>query len=46
VIEHARTAYDQDGRPFRLTITVYKPDASRIRFIAGDVPDEVWNRGI
>lgn len=45
VIEHARTAYDQNGEPFRLTITVYKPRANRIRFIAGEVPDEVWEKG-
>ncbi|TDD91460.1 GntR family transcriptional regulator [Actinomadura darangshiensis] len=45
VIEHTRTAYDQRGEPFRLTITVYKPGTNRIRFIAGDVPAEVWERG-
>ncbi|SFN05741.1 DNA-binding transcriptional regulator, GntR family [Actinomadura madurae] len=42
VIEHKRTAYDQNGEPFRLTITVYKPGTNKIRFIAGDVPDTVW----
>ncbi|MEU8802105.1 GntR family transcriptional regulator [Spirillospora sp. NPDC048819] len=45
VIEHRRTAYDQNGEPFRLTVTVYKPGANKIRFIAGEVPDEVWQRG-
>ncbi|MEO3827239.1 GntR family transcriptional regulator [Actinomadura sp. B10D3] len=45
VIEHKRTAYDQHGEPFRLTITVYKPGTNKIRFIAGEVPDEVWERG-
>ncbi|MGI5322495.1 GntR family transcriptional regulator [Actinomadura nitritigenes] len=45
VVEHRRTAYDQHGDPFRLTITVYKPGNNRIRFIAGEVPAEVWNRG-
>ncbi|TDC76960.1 GntR family transcriptional regulator [Actinomadura sp. 7K507] len=44
VIEHRRTAYDQNGEPFRLTITIYKPGANKIRFIAGEVPDEVWQR--
>ncbi|TDB89692.1 GntR family transcriptional regulator [Actinomadura sp. KC216] len=44
VIEHTRTAYDQNGEPFRLTITVYKPGANLIRFIAGQVPDEVWDK--
>ncbi|NVI90496.1 GntR family transcriptional regulator [Actinomadura sp. BRA 177] len=45
VIEHIRTAFDQNGEPFRLTVTVYKPGTNKIRFIAGDVPDEVWERG-
>jgi GntR family transcriptional regulator len=45
VIEHKRTAYDQNGEPFRLTVTIYKPGTNKIRFIAGEVPDEVWNRG-
>lgn len=38
-------AYDQNGEPFRLTVTVYKPGANKIRFIAGEVPDEVWELG-
>lgn len=45
VIEHVRTAFDQNGEPFRLTVTVYKPGTNKIRFIAGQVPDEVWERG-
>ncbi|MFC4050845.1 GntR family transcriptional regulator [Actinomadura syzygii] len=45
VIEHRRTAYDQHGEPFRLTVTIYKPGTNRIRFIAGEVPVEVWERG-
>ena len=45
VIEHVRTAFDQNGEPFRLTVTVYKPGTNKIRFIAGEVPDEVWERG-
>ncbi|MFG2086442.1 MULTISPECIES: GntR family transcriptional regulator [unclassified Spirillospora] len=45
VIEHRRTAYDQNGEPFRLTVTVYKPGTNKIRFIAGEVPNEVWKRG-
>ncbi|WUI04008.1 GntR family transcriptional regulator [Spirillospora sp. NBC_00431] len=45
VIEHTRTAYNQNGEPFRLTITVYKPGANLIRFIAGQVPDDVWDKG-
>ncbi|QFG25304.1 GntR family transcriptional regulator [Actinomadura sp. WMMB 499] len=42
VIVHRRTAYDQNGEPFRLTVTVYKPGSNKFRFIAGDVPEEVW----
>lgn len=45
VIEHTRTAYDGNAEPFRLTVTVYKPGANKIQFIAGEVPDEVWERG-
>ncbi|TDD37407.1 GntR family transcriptional regulator [Actinomadura sp. KC06] len=45
VMEHIRTAYDQNGEPIRLTITAYKPGATLIRFIAGEVPDEVWQKG-
>lgn len=26
-------------------LQVYKPGANRIRFMAGEVPDEVWNSG-
>ncbi|WP_396452484.1 GntR family transcriptional regulator [Actinomadura sp.] len=44
VIEHIRTAFDQNGEPFRLTVTVYRPGTNKIRFIAGEVPDEVWDR--
>jgi GntR family transcriptional regulator len=45
IIEHVRTAFDQNGEPFRLTVTVYKPGTNKIRFITGEVPDEVWERG-
>ena len=45
VIEHTRTAFDQNGTPFRLTVTVYRPGTNKIRFIAGEVPDAVWERG-
>ena len=45
VIEHTRTAYDQNGEPFRFTVTVYKPGANMIRFIAGQVPHTVWEKG-
>lgn len=45
VIEHTRRAFDQNDEPFRLTVTVYKPGTNKIRFIAGEVPDEVWERG-
>lgn len=45
VIEHVRTAFDQNGEPFRLTVTVYKPGANKMRFIVGEVPNEVWERG-
>ncbi|MGK5550172.1 GntR family transcriptional regulator [Actinomadura kijaniata] len=40
VIEHSRTAYDQNGKPFRLTVTVYRPGDNKIRFVAGDVPPQ------
>lgn len=45
VIVHKRTAYDQNGEPFRLTVTIYKPGTNKIRFIAGEVPDAVWELG-
>jgi GntR family transcriptional regulator len=39
VIETARTAYDQHGKPVRVTVTVYPADRNRFVAYFGDVPD-------
>ncbi|HEU5155734.1 MAG TPA: GntR family transcriptional regulator [Streptosporangiaceae bacterium] len=41
VVEHSRTAYGQEGLPFRLTITVFPADRNRFIFNAGKLPDDV-----
>jgi GntR family transcriptional regulator len=44
VLEAARTAFDETGRPIRLTITVYAADRNRVAYETGQVPaapDEV-----
>jgi GntR family transcriptional regulator len=41
VVEQSRTAYDQDGRPFRLTVTVFPADRNRFIINAGRLPDAV-----
>ena len=39
--EVRRTAFDQDGQPFRLTISVYPTDRNQFTVNVGDVPDEI-----
>jgi GntR family transcriptional regulator len=41
VFEVRRTAFDQDGRPFRLTVSVYPTDRNQFTINVGQVPDEV-----
>jgi GntR family transcriptional regulator len=41
VIETLRTAFDQDGQPFRVTNTVYPADRTLFAIIAGLVPGNV-----
>jgi GntR family transcriptional regulator len=38
VIEIARTAFDQSGKPFRLTVTVFPSDRNKFVINVGDVP--------
>ncbi len=39
VLEVRRTGYDQDGRPIRVTVTVYAGDRNQLELEAGDPPD-------
>jgi GntR family transcriptional regulator len=39
VLENRRIAYDSEGAPFRLTVTVFHPDHAEIAVIAGTVPE-------
>jgi GntR family transcriptional regulator len=41
VIETYRTAYDVEGRPFRLTVSVFPADRNNFIINVGDVPGEV-----
>jgi GntR family transcriptional regulator len=41
VYETFRTAYDQDGKPFRFTVTIWPTDRNRLHYNVGDVPDKV-----
>ena len=41
VIEAFRTAFDGDGHPIRLTVTVYAADRNRLAYEAGVVPEAV-----
>jgi len=41
VFEVRRTAFDQDGRPFRLTISVYPTDRNQFTINVGQVPEEL-----
>jgi GntR family transcriptional regulator len=39
VIEHRRTAYADDGRAVRLTVSVYPADRNQFSVVVGEVPD-------
>jgi GntR family transcriptional regulator len=39
IIETARTAYDQEGNPIRVTVTVYPADRNQFVAYYGDVPE-------
>lgn len=39
IYEVSRTAFDGNGKPMRLTVTVYRVDRNRFLFNVGDVPD-------
>jgi GntR family transcriptional regulator len=41
VFEVRRTAFDQAGQPFRLTVTVYPSDRNQFSINVGQVPDEL-----
>jgi GntR family transcriptional regulator len=41
VIETRRTAFDEHGSPFRLTVSVYPADRNRFAINVGKVPDRV-----
>jgi GntR family transcriptional regulator len=41
VFEIRRTAFDQDGQPFRLTVSVYPTDRNHFTINVGQVPDEL-----
>ena len=38
VLEQRRTAYAEDGRPVRLTVSVYPADRNQFSLIIGQVP--------
>jgi len=41
VFEVFRTAFDQDGHPFRLTVSIYPTDRNQFTINVGKVPDEL-----
>jgi len=43
ILETRRTAYDPDGNPFRLTVSVFPADRNRFTINVGEVPGEVLN---
>jgi GntR family transcriptional regulator len=43
VIEARRTAFDEQGTPIRLTVSVFPSDRNQFAVIIGDVPAEVEN---
>lgn len=43
VVETRRTAFDEDGKPFRLTVSVYPADRNQFAVNVGHVPDEIAN---
>jgi GntR family transcriptional regulator len=40
IFEVRRTAFDEQGRPFRLTVSVYPADRNQFAVLVGEVPDE------
>ena len=42
MIETRRTAYDEDGTPVRLTVTVYPADRNQFALEVGKVPPLAW----
>jgi GntR family transcriptional regulator len=45
VFEVQRVAFDADGQPFRLTVSVYPADRNQFAVQVGDVPDEPPTHG-
>jgi GntR family transcriptional regulator len=45
VFENFRTAFDEQGMPFRLTVTVYPADRNEFVINVGDVPEQSLKRG-
>ncbi len=45
VFENFRTAFDQQGKPFRLTVTVYPADRNEFVINVGDVPARALRPG-
>jgi GntR family transcriptional regulator len=43
VLQATRTAFDGDGRPMRLTVTVYAADRNRVAYETGAVPEAFDN---
>jgi GntR family transcriptional regulator len=43
ILEALRTAYDSDGQPFRLTVTVFPADRNQLAMNVGEVPEEIAN---
>jgi GntR family transcriptional regulator len=41
VFEVRRTAFDEQGKPFRLTVSVYPADRNRLEVKVGEVPDDL-----
>jgi GntR family transcriptional regulator len=41
VYETFRTAYDQDGNPFRFTVTIWPADRNRLHYNVGTVPESI-----
>jgi GntR family transcriptional regulator len=43
VFEIFRTGFDQDGKPMRVTVTVYPADRNQFLVDVGDIPNPVYN---
>jgi GntR family transcriptional regulator len=43
VVETRRTAFNADGKPFRLTVSVFPADRNQFAVNVGEVPDEIAN---